>query len=88
MDLAQPTPETIWKVKTMIKEEACMKFYDENELLYLETGASRVGLATELLQEGEGMICLRDAAPDNGVLIYKLILSIAMTCYSSIGREH
>ena len=36
------------KAKSIIKEEACMKFYDETKPLNIETDASRVGLGASL----------------------------------------
>ena len=39
----QPTM-MFYKTKSIIKEDACMKFYDEMKPLYIETDASRVGL--------------------------------------------
>ena len=38
------------KSKEIIKEVACMTFYDEARLLYLETDASGFGLGAGLLQ--------------------------------------
>ena len=38
--------------KTIIKKDACMKYYDASGPLYLETGASDVGLGAGLLQVG------------------------------------
>ena len=38
------------KVKSTIKEDVCMKFYDETKPLYVETDASGVGLGAPLLQ--------------------------------------
>ena len=34
----------------IIKEDACMKFYDETKTLYIETDAPGVGLGADLLQ--------------------------------------
>ena len=42
-----------------------MKFYNEQEALYLETDASSVGLGVGLLQTREGMTCPCDEAADN-----------------------
>ena len=39
-----------YEVKSIIKEDACMKFYDEMEPPCLETYASSVGLGDALLQ--------------------------------------
>ena len=43
------------KAKALIKEDACMKFFNESKALYQETDASRVGLGVWLLQIREGM---------------------------------
>ena len=61
--------QTIYdKAKLIIKADACMKFYDENEPLYLETDASGVGLGAALLQMRDGATYQRDTAPDNTTL--------------------
>ena len=36
-------------IKSLIKADACMKFYDKSKSLHLETDASRLGLETTLL---------------------------------------
>ena len=36
--------------EAVIKEDACMKFYDKTKLLYIERDASGVGLEAALLQ--------------------------------------
>ena len=51
-----------------MKEDACMKFYDEIKFLYLETDASGAGLEAGLLQTREGTSCPRDEAPDSSIL--------------------
>ena len=38
------------KAKAIIKEDACMKFYDETKLLYIEPDVFGVGLGVDLLQ--------------------------------------
>ena len=38
------------KAKAIIKEDVCMKFYDETKPLHIETDASGVGLGVALLQ--------------------------------------
>ena len=43
------------EVKTLIKDDICMKFYNETKPLYLETDASRIELGTTLLQTRDGM---------------------------------
>ena len=46
------------KAKSTMKEDACMKLYDETKLLYLETDASGVDLGPGLLQARGGRGCL------------------------------
>ena len=38
------------EVQSLIKDDVCMKLYDETKPLYLETDASRIGLGITLLQ--------------------------------------
>ena len=45
--------------KSLIKVNACMKFYGETKPLYLETDASTIGLSAALLQTRDGMTCLK-----------------------------
>ena len=56
------------KTKTLIKANACMKFYDETKHLYLKTDASGIGLIATLLQTRDSTSCPRDSAPDNTIL--------------------
>ena len=42
--------QTYNKAKSIIKKDMCMKFYNENKELFLETDASGVGLGAALLQ--------------------------------------
>ena len=44
---------------SLIKDDVCMKFYDEMKPLYLETDASVIGLGATLLQTRDGMTCTR-----------------------------
>ena len=55
------------RAKSIIKEDACMKFNDETKLLYLETDASRVGLEAGLLKVKDGMNCTWYQTPDNTI---------------------
>ena len=56
------------KVKSLTKDDVCMKFYDETKPLYLETDASGIGLGATLLHMRDGVICPRNIAPDNTIL--------------------
>ena len=56
------------KIKAIMKEDACMKFYNEMKLLYLETDACVVGLRVCLLQTREGMNCPGNEASHNNML--------------------
>ena len=56
------------KAKAIIKEDGCMKFYDETKPLYIETDASEVGLGAALLQTRNHTNCHRDKAPDISIL--------------------
>ena len=56
------------KAKSIITEDADMKFYNETQPLFLETDASGVGLGAALLQTTSGTSCPRDKAPDNCIL--------------------
>ena len=53
------------KTKSIIKEDACMKFYDEIKPLYKETDASGLGMEAALLQTRSSTSCPRDEAPGN-----------------------
>ena len=54
--------------KSVIKEDAHMKFYDEAKPLYIETDASQVGWGAALLQTRSGPSCPRDEILDNSIL--------------------
>ena len=55
------------KVKSFIKADMCMKFYD-TKLLYLETDASGVGLGAALLQLHDNTTWQKGMVPDNIIL--------------------
>ena len=52
------------KAKSTIKEDACMKFYDQTKPLYIETDIPGFGLGAALLQTGSGTSCPRVEAPE------------------------
>ena len=55
----------VQKVRALIRKDACMKFYNERQLLDLEIDVSDDGLGQGLLQLREGINCPHDEAPDN-----------------------
>ena len=54
--------------KSIIKEDECIKFYDDTQLLYIEMDASGVGLGATFLQMRSNTSCPMDEAPDNSTL--------------------
>ena len=86
----QPT-EDVDKAKAIIKEDACMKLYDETKSVYIETDASRVGLGAALLQTKSNIGCHRDEVLDNSILRPPAFSSKSLTGaekrYSKIERE-
>ena len=46
----------------------CMKFYDDNKLLYLKTDASVISLGAALLQLKDITTCQTHMVPDNRIL--------------------
>ena len=79
------------KTISIIKEDACMKFYAETQPLYPETDTSGVRLGASLLQTRSGTSCLRDKAPDNSIVkpivFASKSLSNVKRRYSNIERE-
>ena len=79
------------EAKLLIKDDVCMKFYDETKPLYLETDACGIGLGVTLLQTIDGTTCPRDTAPDNTLLRPITFASKSLTSveqrYSNIKRE-
>ena len=55
------------KERAIIKD-ACMKYYDEIKLLYIETNVSGVGLEAALLQTRSNTSCPSDKVLDNSIL--------------------
>ena len=84
-------PGPIWQSKSTNICDVCMKFYNEAKLLYLETGASGIGLDTTPLQTRDGMTCPKDTAPDNTILRPITFASKSLTSgeprYSNTERE-
>ena len=70
------------KAKSLIKLDVCMKFYDDNKPLYLETDASRIGLRAALLQLHDNTTCQKGKGPDNIILC-----PIAFASKSLTGAE-
>ena len=68
--------------KLIIKSDACIKFHDETQPLYLKIYASGVGLKASLLKARNGTSSPRDKAPDN--IIHR---PIACTSRSLSGAE-
>ena len=68
VDLECNEPKIFNKTKSIINEDACLKYLDETKPLYLETHASRVGLGASLLQTRYNTSCPRDGAPDSNIL--------------------
>ena len=56
------------KANSTIKEDACMKFYDETKSLYIETDASGVGLEAAIVHIRSSTSCCRDEVPDISIL--------------------
>ena len=56
------------KAKSIIKDQACRKFYDETKPLHIEKDASEVGLGSTLLQTRSNTSCPKEEAPDNSIL--------------------
>ena len=65
MDMECNLQKTFDKAKEIIKEDACMKFYDETRPLYIATDASGVGLGAALLQTRGITSCHRDKVLGN-----------------------
>ena len=79
------------KAKSIIKENACTKFYNETQPLYLETDVSGVRLVVSLLKTRSGTSCPRDKASDNSILRPIMFASESLSSverrYSNIERE-
>ena len=75
-------PKMFEKAKEIIKEDVCMKFYNETKLLYIETDVSGIHLGAALLQTKDNMTCHRDEVPDNNIL-----RPIAFASKSLTGEE-
>ena len=57
------------EVKAIIKEDACIKYYEKSTPLCIETDASGAGLGAALLQTRDNMTCHRDEVPDNSIFM-------------------
>ena len=92
MDLECHIPKKMFEeAKAIIKEDACMKFYDETKILCIETDASGVGIGATLLQTRDNMSCHRDEVSDNSILRSIVFASKSLTGaekrYRNIKRE-
>ena len=91
LELEQHVPKSIYKVKVIIKDDICMKFYNEKEPLYLGTDVSGVGLGAGLPQARDGLQSPQDEMLDNTVLwpeaFKRKNLTCAETKYRNIERE-
>ena len=79
------------KAKSIIKQDACMKFYYETKPLYIQTDAPGVGLGVALIHIRSNKNCHWDEAPDNSILSPYVFTSKSLTeaekrC-SNIERE-
>ena len=50
------------KAKSLIKDDVCMKFYDETKPLYIQTNTSQIKLGAAPLQTRYRATCPRDIA--------------------------
>ena len=79
------------KVKSIVKADVCMKFYDDAKPLYLDTDASGVSLGAALLQFCNNTVCQRGMEPDNITLHPIAFASKSLTSaewrYSNIKHE-
>ena len=77
--------------KAIIKEDTCIKFYDETKPLYRETNVSGDGLGAALLQRRSNTSCHRDEVVDNSILrptaFSRKSLTEAEKRYSNIERK-
>ena len=80
------------KAKEIIKEDACMKFYDETKSLYVETDASRVGFGAAPLQPRINTSSHGDKAPENSILrpiaFFNKSLMGTKKRYSNLRKKH
>ena len=78
------------EVKSLIKDDVYIKFYNETKPLHLKTEASGIGLCTTLSQTGDGITFPKDT-PDNTILRPNALASISLTSvkqrYTNIKRE-
>ena len=79
------------KVKSIIKADVCMKFYNDAKPLYLETDASGVSLGAALLQLHDNTVCQKGIVPDNIALCLIAFASKSLISaewrYSNIEHE-
>ena len=56
------------RVKSLVKEDRCMKYNDVRKTLYTETDKSEVGLGATLLRVRGNLNCTYNKLPDNTML--------------------
>ena len=71
--------------KSVIKEDACMKFYDEMKPLHMKTDESEAGLGSTILKARVGTNCPRDEAHNNNIL---RPISFMGKSLSAVERRH
>ena len=98
--MTSPKTEWTWNVtylkilgqpKLIIKEPACMNFYDKTQALHIKTDVSGYRLGAALLQTKSNTSCPRHYTQDSGILRPIAQMSKALSSvekgYSNIGRE-
>ena len=65
-----------------------MTFYNEIQLLYLETDESGIILRAALLQTRSGTSCPRDIAPENNILRPIVFASKSLSSPDTLKKMH
>ena len=67
MDVECHSPQMFEEAKAIIKDEVCMRFYDETKPLCIKADVSGVGLGAALLQTRDNRSCHRGEASGNHI---------------------